>query len=269
LNINGKSNLLIKLRNMRLILKLLVFTMVIGAFQSCVSKKKYDELLAAKEATDAALAETQANLATLQDEKDALAAELESEKARLNGEIAGIKADLDATKSSMAQVQEKLNMTEAELNKLKADIDGIFNQYTESGLTLDERDGQLFIVTDAPVNYRSGSAYVDSDERKAIDALAEKLKGNPELKVLVEGHTDDQGLIEGASFADNWELGYARAMSVVRRLLKAGVNADQVAAVSRGDADPVGDNETSEGRSANRRTVVAPNLELGKMMKKN
>ncbi|MEN0004179.1 MAG: OmpA family protein [Bacteroidota bacterium] len=254
---------------MRLILKLLVFTMVIGSFQSCVSKKKYEELLAAKEATDAALAETQANLATLQDEKDALAAEMESEKARLNGEISSIKSDLDATKSQMSQVEEKLSMTQKELDQLKAEIDGIFTQYSGSGLTLDERDGQLFIVTDAPVNYRSGSTYVDSDERKAIDALAEKLKANPALKVLIEGHTDDQGLIEGASFKDNWELGYARAMSVVRRLLRAGVNADQVSAVTQGDSAPVGDNDTSEGRAENRRTVVKPNLELGKMMKKN
>ena len=50
---------------MRLILKLLILVMALGTFQSCVSKKKYDELLAAKEATDQALAETQANLKTL------------------------------------------------------------------------------------------------------------------------------------------------------------------------------------------------------------
>lgn len=254
---------------MRLILKLLVFALVVGSFTSCVSKKKYNELLAAKEATDAALAETQANLAALQDEKDALAAELESEKARLNGEISSIKADLDATKSQMASVQEKLNMTEAELKALKDEINGIFNKYSESGLTLDERDGKLYVVTDAPVNYKSGSAYIDSDEKKAIDALAEKLKSNSELKLLVEGHTDSQKMIEGASYKDNWELGYARAMSVVRRLLKAGVNPNQVSAVTRGENEPVGDNKTSEGRASNRRTVVKPDVDLGNIIKKN
>ena len=57
---------------MRQIVNLLIFCLAVGTFQSCVSKKKYDELVAAKEATDQALAETQSDLKKLSDEKDAL-----------------------------------------------------------------------------------------------------------------------------------------------------------------------------------------------------
>ena len=89
---------------MRLILNFLVVVMALSTLQSCVSKKKYDELLASKEATDAALAETQANVKSLEEQNAELNSTLESEKERLNGEIAGIKTDLDATKSQMAQV---------------------------------------------------------------------------------------------------------------------------------------------------------------------
>ena len=65
---------------MRFILTALIFVMVAGSFQSCVSKKKFDELQAAKTATDQALAETQSQVKTLGEEKDALAAEMASEK---------------------------------------------------------------------------------------------------------------------------------------------------------------------------------------------
>ena len=250
---------------MRLVLNLLIICLALGTMQSCVSKKKYDELLAAKEATDQALAETQAQLKALQDEKDALEAEYNAEKERLNGEIASIKSDLDATKAQVAQVQEKLNMTEAELNKLKEEINGMFAAYNDSGLTLEEKDGRLYLMTAAPVNYRSGSARLSKDQRDAVDALADKLKANPALKVLVTGHTDDDGLKEGAPYADNWELGYARAISVVKRLIKAGVDPSQVAAVTKGDSDPVGDNESAEGKAENRRTMINPDIDVSKL----
>ncbi|NRB64341.1 MAG: flagellar motor protein MotB, partial [Saprospiraceae bacterium] len=52
---------------MSLILNVLVVVLVLGSLQSCVSKKKYDELLASKEATDAALAETQSQVKNLEE----------------------------------------------------------------------------------------------------------------------------------------------------------------------------------------------------------
>ena len=252
---------------MRLILNLMVFCLVVGLTQSCVSKKKYDELLAAKEATDRALAETQEQVKQLQEEKDALAQEMEAEKARLNGEISSIKSQLEATQGEVAQVKEKLSMTEAELQALKDQINGIFDKYKDSGLALEDRDGQLFVVTKSPVGYNSGSYRIDKDEKEAIAELAEKLKANPELKILVEGHTDDQKVKESAPYADNWELGYKRAMSIVNKLLKEGVSPGQVSAVTRGDSAPVGDNETAEGREANRRGAVKPNVDLGSLIK--
>lgn len=251
---------------MRLIVRLLIITLAVGSLQSCVSKKKYDELSAAKAATDQALAETQAQVKTLGEEKDALAAEMESEKNRLNGEISSIKSDLDATKSSMAQLEEKLNMTEAELNAFKEEINGIFNTYKESGMSLEERDGRLYVVTSEPYNFKSGSSYLTKAERDAIDAMAESLKGNANAKVLIEGHADSQKFAADAGM-DNWDLGYARAKAVANRLIRKGVSAGQVALSSRGDSMPVGDNGTADGRAENRRSVILPNPDLGNIIK--
>lgn len=251
---------------MRLVLKLLIFSLAIGTLQSCVSKKKYDELLAAKEATDQALAETQAQVKALQDDNAELQSTLESERERLNGEIASIKSDLDATKSQMASVQEKLNMTQSELDALKNKIDGIFATYEDSGLSLEEREGRLYVKTAEAVQYRSGSSRLSTAERDALKDLAETLKSNPEVRILVEGHTDSKKFVADAGM-DNWDLSVARAMGVVRYLISQGVNPNQVAAAGYGENVPADTNDTSEGRAKNRRSVIAPDVNLGDLKK--
>ncbi len=252
---------------MRLILNFLALVLLVGAFQSCVSNKKYNELLAAKEASDQALAETQALVQQLEEKNVELQAEMESERARLNGEISSLRGDLNSTKSQIAQVQEKLRMSEDELTRFKAMINGTLDKYKSSGLSLQERDGRLYINTAAPVQYRLGSSRLTSDERKAIGELANVLKNNPELKVLVEGHTDNVPFKPG--MGDNWMLSTNRAMGVVRELLRNGVSPDQVAAVGRGETMPAASNDSAEGRSQNRRAVVLPDVNLGKIYEGN
>ncbi|MDX1940073.1 MAG: OmpA family protein [Saprospiraceae bacterium] len=251
---------------MRQIIGLLILCLALGSFQSCVSKKKFDELQAAKDATDKALAETQAQLKTLQDQNAELQATLESEKNRLNGEIASIKNDLNNTKTQMAQVQDKLKMTEAELKKIKDEINGIFGTYAESGLKLEERDGRLYVMTDAEAQYKTGSASLTRAEKAAIAELATTLKNNPKLRILIEGHTDNKQYAAGASY-DNWSLSVDRAMSVARELLKKGASPNQVAVVGRGDTMPAADNSTADGRTKNRRAIVAPDPNLSQFLK--
>jgi chemotaxis protein MotB len=251
---------------MRQIIGLLIFCLAVGSFQSCVSKKKFDELQAAKDASDKALAETQQQVKTLQDDNTTLKSTMEAEKTRMNSEIATIRQDLDATKGQMAQVQEKLNMTQQELDNIKKEINGMFDAYQASGLKMEERDGRLYIVTAQPVNYSSGSARLTSAERKALGELATTLKNNPNLRILVEGHTDSQKYPRGAGY-DNWNLSVDRALNVARELLKQGASASQVAVVGRGDAVPAADNGSADGRAQNRRTVVAPDVNAGALMK--
>ncbi|MEQ8705663.1 MAG: OmpA family protein [Phaeodactylibacter sp.] len=252
---------------MRLIVKLLIFTLAIGSLQSCVSKKKYDELAAAKEATDQALAETQAKVKTLEEEKAALQEEFEATKAEMEGKMSDMEGKMTKMEGQMAQVQEKLNMTEKELSAIKAEIDGIFGAYTESGLKMEERDGNLYVVTSEPISYRSGSTALSSAEREALEKLAMTMKENPKLKMMVVGHTDDQQMIEGASYRDNWDLSVARASRVVRYLISKGASPDQLTIAGKGETMPVGDNKSDEGRSKNRRTVVQPNPNMGGLMK--
>ncbi len=244
---------------MRLIVKLLVFTLLVGSLQSCVSKKKFDELTAAKMATDQALAETQTNLKNLQSEKDALEADFASTKADLNAKLSDLQSKYD---TEMGNLNKELTMTKSELAAVKAKIDGIFSTYSNSGLSLQEQGGRLYVTTSTPVKFRSSSARLNRDQRAAIDALAETLKANPAVKILIEGNTDDRKFKAGTG-SDNWDLSYRRAKAVASRLIRKGVDPAQLAVVGRADAVPVADNSTKEGRAENRRTVILPNPDLG------
>ncbi|MCB0637425.1 MAG: OmpA family protein [Lewinella sp.] len=244
---------------MRFILTALAFVVLAGSFQSCVSKKKYDELVAAKEATDQALAQTQSQLKTLQEEKDALQAEYMAEKERLNNEIQSVRSEMQA---QIAQINEKLNMTEAELQAIKDEINGMFSAYSDAGLTMEEREGRLYLVTDEAMTFRSSSSNLSSSQRAAIDMLAEKLKSNPDIHILVEGHTDNKQFVADSGM-DNWDLSVARARAVANRLIRQGVDPSQIGIAGYGENMPAADNGTSDGRAQNRRTMVTPNPDLG------
>ena len=250
---------------MRLVVKLLVICFAIGSFQSCVSKKKYDELTEAKTATDQALAQTQEQVKTLQGDVENMKSDMESQKSNYESQISTINDDLKAKDSKIAQMDTELSTTKEELQRVKDEINGIFATYTESGLTLEEKDGNLYVTTGAPMNYRSGSAYLTRDQREAIDALAETLKNNPNVSVMIEGHTDDDKLVAGAAYKDNWDLSVARAMSVVRRLVKQGVKPEQLSASGRSYFDPAGSNDSADGKAMNRRTAVKADVDLAKL----
>ena len=244
---------------MRFSIKLLAFLMLLGGLSSCVSKKKYDELTASKAATDQQLAQTRTELQNLQSEKDALAAQMESETNRLNGEISSLRDDMTGQATQISDLNTRLSATEAELEAARKMVSDVFAEYETAGLSVEKRDGQLYIATDMPFNFASGSSRLSKDERDAIDAMAERLQGS-NIALTILGHADTQ------KGMDNWDLSYRRAKAVASRLIRGGVSAENITVAGAGEFDPIGDNDTSEGRALNRRTEIKPNPALGPLI---
>ena len=89
------------------------------------------------------------------------------------------------------------------------------------------------------------------------------LKNQSEVEFMVEGHTDDVSYSKGV-LLDNWDLSVKRSTAVVRVLQKQyGLSPAKIIAAGRGEYVPIADNNTAQGRAANRRTriVILPQLD--------
>lgn len=108
-----------------------------------------------------------------------------------------------------------------------------------------------FFGTVDGVEFTPGGAQLDRKSRKAVDPLVAALLAHPEVRIEIQGHTDNRGPADG-----NLELSKRRVMSVVRYVVTSGVAPDRVDPVAYGESRPVAKNATPEGRSSNRRIEV-------------
>ena len=97
---------------------------------------------------------------------------------------------------------------------------------------------------------------VDSDVLRpestpALEQMRSSLDGHPDLQIVIEGHTDSTG-----DDAHNQELSERRAAAVRAYLVGEGIEEGRMDAAGLGETEPVGDNETPEGRQQNRRVVL-------------
>lgn len=136
--------------------------------------------------------------------------------------------------------------TEYELNIIEA---GEMAQEVTTGDMLDALNTSGSIALS--INFDTGAATIKDDSVGIVEQLHQLLADNPELKVSVEGHTDDTGTPAG-----NKQLSEDRARAVVDALTAKGIDADRLAAVGWGQEKPVADNQSEEGRARNRRVEI-------------
>ena len=112
--------------------------------------------------------------------------------------------------------------------------------------------------------FSSGSYAVSDSAVEILGKVATVVNDKPNFDIMVEGHTDDKSVKNGAEIKDNWELSVQRAASVVRVLTdKYEVAPERITAAGRSSYEPVADNDTKEGRAKNRRTkiILLPQLD--------
>lgn len=98
------------------------------------------------------------------------------------------------------------------------------------------------------VQFETGSSNIKPKSQRLLDRVAQLMKQNPDLKVRIEGHTDDVG-----DARPNQELSEERARSVRQALIKRGVAPNRLVARGYGESRPVAPNKTAAGRARNRR----------------
>jgi len=272
------------------LLKLFVLLVVVATFGSCVvGKKKF----VASESGRLSAEEQVRSLTATVDEKNNTISGLErrlaglmSDTTRLGKDIREMQKLLTSNMSQQEQMdamlksqRETLAERERTINDLKAIIqnqndmvNGLLKQVTDAltgfsseELTVQMRDGKVYVAMSDKLLFRSGSADVEKRGKEALAMLANVLIMQPEIDMFIEGHTDNVP-IKTARFTDNWDLSVLRSTSVVRILtVEYKVNPSQIIPSGRSQYFPIADNTTPDGRAKNRRTEIILSPKLDKL----
>ncbi|MDH5380996.1 MAG: OmpA family protein [Cyclobacteriaceae bacterium] len=195
--------------------------------------------------------------------------ELEGVRLR-NEELA---ADLAEREKKVAELEDILARKDEAVNALRKRITDALLNFKENDLTVQVKNGKVYVSLAEQLLFNSGSVIVDPKGQNALQQLAVAIKDQKDLSIMVEGHSDNVPISRVSQYMnDNWDLSVMRATSIVRILIKAGLAPDQVTAAGKGEFSPVDTNDTAEGRNKNRRTeiIITPNLdELFKILGTN
>ena len=111
-----------------------------------------------------------------------------------------------------------------------------------------ENDGKVDLYG---IYFDTDKATLKAESEGTLQQVLALLKGKPELRLEIGGHTDSQ-----ASDTHNLDLSRRRAQSVVKWLTDKGLAANRLQAEGFGESRPVADNETPAGRALNRRVEI-------------
>ena len=147
---------------------------------------------------------------------------------------------------------------------LKENLSDALLNYKDKGLTVEVRDSKVYISMENKLLFKSGSWTLELEGQRAISSLGDVLADNPDISILIEGHTDNIPYSGRGSLKGNWDLSTKRATSIVNTLLEnIEILPQNLTAAGRGEYLPIATNSTIEGRAANRRieVILSPKLD--------
>ncbi len=195
--------------------------------------------------------------------KEQMLRELEANVAGQRQDVNRLQAELEARNARLMEMEEMLHQKDRILDDLREKVADALMGFEGQGLTVTRKDGKVYVSMDEKLLFQSGSTVVDPNGVRALKQLAQVLARNPEIKIMIEGHTDDVPFRKGSSIKDNWDLSVMRATSIVRILLEgSGIDPLRLTVAGRGEFMPVDPAKTSEARRKNRRTeiILSPDL---------
>lgn len=266
---------------------LLALFLVAATMSSCVvlSTKRYKSLLAKQDSLNTGWSASQVNnesleqrikrlqadtamlnskLAALTDKYDDLDANYSKLRTNSSSEINKLTGDLAKREKRLKEVEEILRKRDEATDQLRAKLQQALLGFTKNGLTVEVKNGKVYVSLTDKLLFPSGSIIIDEKGKQALTQLAGVLKQQRDINIAVEGHTDSQKISNLGQIKDNWDLSVLRSTSVVRFLTEEQkVESVRMTATGKGQFQPLADNASADGRSKNRRIeiVLSPKLD--------
>jgi chemotaxis protein MotB len=201
-------------------------------------------------------------LAQLEAKEQALAAE--------NARLEKLKQELESRSQRVAELENVIASKDASMKKLKDAISKALSDFEGKGLTVEQRNGKVYVSMENKLLFQSGSWAVGTNGKEAVKQLGSVLADNPEIAILIEGHTDNVPYKGNDQISGNWDLSTKRATAIVNILREnPSIKPENLTAAGRGEFAPVASNDTTEGKSKNRRieVILTPKLdEISKLL---
>ncbi len=255
-------------------------------------QKEYDKLKAERDQLAADYAAANNNLKNLQssysaleknsdealksnmDKNRALLAQLETKEKALAAEqerLNKLMAEFQERSNRVTELENMIASKEAAMNKLKETLSKALNAFEGKGLTVEHKNGKVYVSMENKLLFQTGSWAVGTEGKKAVVEVGKVLADNPDISVLIEGHTDNDKFAGAmGSIENNWDLSTKRATAIVAILTEnKNILKQNLTAAGRGEYAPLSSNETAEGKAKNRRIeiILTPKLdEISKML---
>ena len=190
-----------------------------------------------------------------------------------NKRLMRLEADMQERSERITELEALIAAKDQAMNDLKNAISRALTDFEGKGLTVEQRDGKVYVSMENKLLFKSGSWAVNSQGRNAIVQLGNVLAENPDIAVLIEGHTDNVPFSNRGQISNNWDLSTKRATAIISILAEnKAISLENITAAGRGEYSPVDSNDTNEGKAKNRRieVVLTPKLdEISKLLNKN
>lgn len=184
-----------------------------------------------------------------------------------------LSSNLEDRERKVKELEQVLANKDKAVQDLKNRISNALLNFKENDLTVNVKNGKVYVSLAEQLLFGSGSVEVDSKGVTALQQLAKALKDQKDIHIMVEGHTDNVPISKKSAYMqDNWDLSVMRATSITKILTKGGVSPNQITASGKGEYSPLAANTSAETRQKNRRTeiIITPNLdELFKILEVN
>ena len=197
-------------------------------------------------------------------EKERTLIDLEQKLMINQRSIDSLTSNLQARERKVEELEAVLAKKDSAVQKLKDIVNNALLSFEKSDLSVEVRNGKVYISLASQLLFSTGSIAIDDKGKEALVQLAKVLKSQPDVNVMVEGHTDTQGISKTSRYMnDNWDLSVMRSTSVLRILVENGVDPKQIIAAGRGEFMPVDDSGSKEAMKSNRRTeiILTPQLD--------
>ena len=208
----------------------------------------------------------------LQNDYNSLQSDKQKSEAMASQTMMQNQKEIDSKNKALLDEQQKLQEMKAlidaqrnAIQNLKKEVCSALKCFTPDELTIEIREGKLYVSMSDKLLFPSGSDVVNSRGREAISMLAAVLE-NSDLEIMVEGHTDNVP-IRTSRNRDNWDLSAHRATNVTRIFVENGIKAERIIASGRGEFHPLESNTNADGRQSNRRTEIVLSPKLDKLWK--